>query len=257
LQAAFPGPVTFRYTESEDVTLRQFGIAGAVKLGPIVSVGGSFRYSFADINADILVDFDQQAVAGRFGNYFSSELQVRDADKDVTFNAGIMIRPTKKFSAGAVYRQGADHTLTSSLTTRFLGDTETTTAPVKVSIPDSYGFGLALRPTEQLTLALDIARVEYTDLGEGRRAGNPLKDATEIHAGAEYVFFVGSGPTPISVRGGFFTDPDHDEFEEIATGEVHATVGAGVVLRSKFQFDFALNLSERINEALISFVYRF
>lgn len=257
LQTAFPGPVTFRYAESEDVILRQIGVAGAVKIGPMVSIGGAFRYAFADINADILLDFDHQAVSGRFGNYFFRRLQISDADKDVTFNVGVMVRPTNKFSAGAVYRQGADHTMSSTVTTRFLGQTETTTGPVKAAIPDSYGVGFAARPTEQFTLALDIARVEYSDLGEGRRADNPLENETEIHAGAEYVFFVGSGPTPVSVRGGFYTNPDHDEFDEIASGQVHGTLGAGVVLRSKYQIDFALNLSERIKEALISFVYRF
>jgi long-chain fatty acid transport protein len=257
LRALFPGPITFRYTESESVILRQLGLSGAFKLGPMVSVGGSFRFAFADIDADILADFEQPAVTSAFGNYFSERFQISQADNDITFNVGVMVRPTNKFSAGAVYRQGANHTLTTTTTTRFLNQTESTTAPFTAAIPDSYGFGLAVRPTEQLTLALDVARVQYSDLGQGRRPDFPLQDATEVHAGAEYVFFVGSTSTPLSVRGGFYTDPDHDEFDTIRSGEVHGTLGVGVVLRNKYQIDFALNLSERIKESLISFVYRF
>jgi len=250
----FPGSITFLYTELDEVVLDQIGVSGAVKLTPEISVGGSIRFARADFQVRTVGDFDQAAVRARFANYFTREFQVSSSDRDTTFNFGVLVKPSERFSFGAVYRDGGEFELPTQITETFVGEVDSTAFPTRFAVPDSYGFGVAVRPTERLTLALDIARVEYRDLDPDEQA---LSNATEVHAGVEYVFLLGSSATPFSLRGGVFTDPDHDDFPEIDSGQVHGTLGFGFVLARRFQIDWALNLSDRIKESLLSFVVRF
>lgn len=250
----FPGSITFLYEELDEVVLDQIGISGAVKITPEVSVGGSVRFARADFQVRTVGDFDQAAVRSRFRNYFTREFQVSSSDRDTTFNVGVLVKPSDRFSFGAVYRDGGEFELPTQITETFIGESDTAVFPTRFAVPDSYGFGFAVRPTDRLTLALDVARVEYTDLDPDEEA---LANATELHAGVEYVFLLGASATPFSVRGGFFTDPDHDDFTEIKSGQVHGTFGFGFVLARRFQIDWAVNLSDRIKESLLSFVVRF
>jgi hypothetical protein len=80
-------------------------------------------------------------------------------------------------------------------------------------------------------------------------------DATEFHAGTEYTLFLKD--TPISIRSGVFTDPDHDLFPNVDSGTVHFTFGGGIVIRGNLQIDAAANLSGNTKEGLFSFVQRF
>jgi long-subunit fatty acid transport protein len=247
----FPGSVTFLYTEATEVVLDQIGFSGAVKLTPAVSVGGSIRFARADVQISTLGDFDQVSVRRFFPNYFSREFSVSGTDRDTTFNFGLLVKPTDQFSAGVVYRDGGEFTLPTRITETFVGQSDVESFTTRFAVPDSFGVGFAVRPTERLTFAVDIARVEYADLDED------LPNATEFHAGAEYVFLLGAGATPFSLRGGFFTDPDHDQFDDIDSKQVHGTFGFGFVLARRFQVDWAVNLSESIKESLLSFVVRF
>jgi hypothetical protein len=254
LRRFFPGSITFRYTETEEILLDQFGVAAGLKLSPTVSVGGGIRFARADFNVNLSEDFDQQSVRAIFRNYFTDQLLVNASDRDVTFNFGAMFKPTEQFSIGGVYRQGGEYDLEAERVETFLGEVETRTFNTRLAVPDSYGVGIAVRPSQQFTLALDVARIEYSDLDPDEPE---LTDATEIHAGVEYVFLLGANATPLSVRGGVFTNPDHDEFSGIDSGQVHGTFGLGLVVAQRFQVDWAFNLSSRIREALVSFVARF
>jgi hypothetical protein len=140
---------------------------------------------------------------------------------------------------------------------------------------------VAYRLFDRLTIALDVVRIRYSQLLDNfqilflsvdqprtRPDQYKLDDATEVHLGAEYIFFIRR--IPFAVRAGFFTDPDHkirftgpaaDVFlRSVFPGGKdvnHFTGGFGFVPFPGLQIDFATNQSDTVKEFVISTVYRF
>jgi len=252
------------------------GLSGAFKLGDKVSIGGSVRatrvrmdstQAFAIVGP--IVDDDLL-----FLERFQEVRAIDDSKIEMTFNAGILFQPTPKLSVGAVYKRGADFDFTQTITPYVdgfgfgpeLADTPTS-EPIRITVPDVFGGGLAFKPTDQLTIVADVVRVEYSDadLGESGQSGyqrfgeggrEPLKDATEFHAGLEYTWS-GGNDWIFSFRSGFYSNPDHDGLGGVDSEQIHATFGGGVVFKSQLQVDLALNVADSIKEGLISFVVRF
>jgi long-subunit fatty acid transport protein len=127
-----------------------------------------------------------------------------------------------------------------------------------------FGGGVAFRPTDRFTVTADVVRVTYSDLtaegslfaefGEG--GAEPIEDGTEFHLGGEYALSLGSD-TVLALRGGLYTDPDHDGLAGVESDQVHVTFGAGVVLKNRVQIDAAANLADTVQEGLLSLVVRF
>lgn len=141
-------------------------------------------------------------------------------------------------------------------------------AAQKIKIPDFLGIGLAWQLAPRLKLAIDVNAITYSDLDPGilddpdappelRDRLEELNDEIEFHLGLEYISFLGDGDVPLIVRGGFFTDPDHDGFKEIDSDETIFTFGVGTVIKEKIQVDVAAQLSGPSDAAILSFVYRF
>jgi hypothetical protein len=101
-----------------------------------------------------------------------------------------------------------------------------------------------------------------------------IDDATEFHAGAEYVF--PAGKNQVAVRGGVFTNPNHDlkfvgsknGFGQVVdalfnfvpadkNSETGFTFGGGFVAGGSFQVDGAYLVSDFFNEFSLSAVVRF
>src|SRR5262245_38681594 len=211
------------------------------------------------------------------------QTSIDDDDNAFTFSFGVMITPMDKFSAGLVFRQGADYKFEQEQTdglSSIFAPMPNKTFTHTFNLPDSYGLGFKWRPNDNWTVALDGVRVTYSDLltdlvpGQnivtsiGTVLGAPPKftvdDVTEIHAGAEYLFT--KTKWALSVRGGVFYDPDNvlrdtTGFYGAALAgrdnELHYNVGAGVVIQQKFQIDGAVSISQIGNEGLVSMIYRF
>jgi long-subunit fatty acid transport protein len=180
-----------------------------------------------------------------------------------------------------VYKKGARFDFTADAIQDFVdgsssGNTTTeisrTPQLVPIRVPDVYGAGIALRPKESWTILADVVRVRYSQAqpsqanaaiqyqniyqqyGEG--GGEALTDATEFHVGTEYTWSAGTDWL-LAVRGGYYSDPDHDGLAGLNSKQDHFTVGGGVVVKNQFQVDIAGNFAKYVKEALLSFVVRF
>jgi long-chain fatty acid transport protein len=241
------------------------GLSAAVELGSRLSVGGSLRLS------RVRLDSVQRATLPDFGFLTRIQGVVNETRSEATFNAGVLFRPTSKVSVGAVYKKGGSFDFQQTDSVSLVADEEIETfrdtRAVRVAIPDAFGGGVALRPSDRFVITADVVRILYSDAdpgpenlnlyqvaGEGGRAA--LEDATEFHAGVEYAWTAGNDWI-LSLRGGAYTDPDHDGLAGLDSDQVHVTFGGGVVVQNRLQVDGAVSLAERVKEALISFVVRF
>lgn len=268
-------------------TIDSVGVSGAYRLTPALSLGAGLSYS----------DFRIDSLAERFVHpdlFAPADLDDPEAvaniqrqwggDADWSVVAGVLWQSRNRvWSAGAVYRQGPDFGFRTL--SRDGPGSPLTFEPVEGSavfhVPDVYGLGVAWRPSDRLTVALDWDRVEHSDLLDdftdvfGLAAlfpeGDPeldrfrIEDADELHLGVELWF-----PRPGSallVRLGGWYDPDHGlHFDgenpglqavfRGASDQVHATAGVGIATRI-YQVDVAVDWSERLTIVSLSVGRRF
>lgn len=257
-----------------DLLYEHSSFSAAVEIGSFFSIGASVRYSRFDLDltnqfslwVENPSDPDESA-------FVSLDQEFAGSDDQVTFNAGVLIDPGGRWSLGLAYEQGGDFVVDRSTFVRatfpFFPDPTTGRTPfvrdleppvlgeTRFTVPDSYGVGVAYRPSSNWVLGIDAIRVLYSDtlVKPGSEFVNP-DDETEIHAGLEYAFFVGAEDTPVFVRAGFYTNPDHDGSDVLDSEQQFVTFGAGVFLDQAFQLDGAVAVSDDNLEALVSLVWR-
>ena len=158
------------------------------------------------------------------------------------------------------------------------------------STPDTLTFGAAWRPTDTLLLSLDINNIAYDDLtpirpitfgfeidlnDEPFRQGfidpninglqgpitEQIEDAWTFHFGVEKVFPLSGEAflnlTTVSLRGGAFTDDDHDGTTLIDGDDTHVTLGIGATFGNHVQVDLATEFSDKVDNLVLSGIYRF
>ncbi|HEY8182213.1 MAG TPA: hypothetical protein VII32_08225 [Thermoanaerobaculia bacterium] len=261
---------------------RTFGVAGAYKFGK-VSVGGTLRYhrfNEAAFTFRVTPTFDFSSISVQAtSDVTDTNSKVKDKT-DWTVAAGVKWEPSDKFSAGAVYKQGAKFVAPT-----FAANSETKFEFVKVSnttfhVPDIYGVGISWSPIPVLKVNADAVHITYSNLvdqfvsiNEDIRAidkAYKANDVTELHLGAEYFFFLSK--LPVAVRGGVWKDPSHAiEYrgplnvpDAVAaailypkgTDQTHFSIGAGLAW-PKFQVDAAYDRSSRYRVGSISVIRRF
>ncbi len=241
------------------------------------------------------------------GNLEAEQIQ-RGKDSDLGLNIGFVWKIAKRWSLGGVYRQGPDFDLDAKQKGSPSRELQPilTDEPAEFHAPDVHGIGLAFTPRNSLRFSFDYNRVEYSRIVEGivdiygialatnsqgiNRGLDPelkrykVDDASELHAGFEYVLFWGGKTrSPLALRLGAWLDPDHRiRFEVDCTDkttalaqcyrfqslyqpgddEIHYSAGFGIAdlpigNKTKLQIDFAFDHSERIDTAAISAVFRF
>jgi long-subunit fatty acid transport protein len=269
--------------------LQSAGVSAAFKLGDRVAIGGSVRDSRLDMRVlqelriDYLRDFEllfpQFFTVGEFTDVIAFRDRIDGDDQALTYNVGVLLNPNGKWSLGAVYKEGGEYEIDGeqlffdcfSFPADLEGgppcnpdtlqgeivfdDTSLIRTTTRVEIPDFIGVGIAWRPTDRLIVAADANRITYSDFSPG--VTEKVDDETEYHVGLEYTVLAGGGRTPVSLRAGFFTDPDHDGFRELDTDQTHYTAGAGMVIRQDLQIDVAGHFSDTVDEFVLSGVYRF
>src|SRR5437867_670026 len=260
---------------------RTFGVAGAYNFGKF-SVGGTVRYqrfNEAAFTFRVTPTFDFSSISVQATSDIRDENSSAKDKKDWTLAGGVKWAPNDKFSAGAVYKQGAQFVAPT-----FAANADTNFEFVKVSdttfhIPDVFRAGVSYRPIPVLTLNADAVHVKYSNLvdnfisiNEDIRAidkAYKANDVTEFHLGAEYFFAM---KIPFALRGGVWRDPAHAiEFrgpltapDAVAaailypkgTNQNHYSIGAGMAW-PRFQIDGAYDRSERYRVGSISVVARF
>jgi hypothetical protein len=269
-------------TEIESV-----GVAAAYRFGPGVSIGASLsghRFRM-DSRAERFVP-ELLTQAPEFDERERRSVQTQEGeDDDWSFGVGTLWQsPKRVWSVGAVYRNGPDfdfrarsESLLAPGEPLFFGPRD---QPAVFHVPDVYGIGFAWRPTDRLTVAVDYARVEYSDLiddavdifdlrslleVDDELGAFRIDDADELHAGVE-LWLPGSGRA-ISLRVGSWYDPDHTlrfegrnlSYRAVFRGgndELHLTAGAGLALPT-IQVDVALDYSDRASIVSLSAGRRF
>ena len=218
------------------------------------------------------------------GNLFASQI-ADGSDSDWGYNVGFLWRASPKFQLGGVYRDGPSFDFSyrgvcGASDPVYCADSgnEFTTGG-SVNVPTVYGLGIALKPSDALTLTVDWDRGTYSDLEKGFAYIPSLEpevpnfsvdDADEYHFGLEYGFI--NMANPLLLRAGAWLDPAHATtysgsdpiFRALwssansADDQWHYTGGLGLVLaQGKFQVDLAADISDRIDTYSLSGVYRF
>jgi hypothetical protein len=276
-----------------ELDIENFGVSIAYKFGGF-SLGLSANYYQFDISSlTSRFNFVSEAPftePGQFfgpplydaGNVFVTQVQSGD-DEDLGVNVGFLWELGTKFVLGGSYRDGVsfdyDYVVTCGP-----ADPVTCNFPPRVgapqfNVPSVWGVGIAIRPTERFTIAIDYNGIEYSALTESfvslaEPSNVPsdfvVDDADEIHLGLEYVF--ANLRNPITIRVGAWEDPAHQiryggdapttsvvlwAGSNLADDETHVTGGLGFTLGENFGIDLAGDFSERVDIAALSAFFRF
>ncbi len=255
-----------------------------------VNIGGAVAYKFSNnfsIGAGVAYsDFELDSVNVRPTEDFATTQ--RGDDSDIVFNAGLRWNVSDRLSTGVVYRDGGNFRYTADLVS-VPGLQSANGFPkddIEFNVPSSYGVGVNFKVTDAFGIALDVTRMQYSDLTGNVRTGfgldgpeadlsvKPLQidDGTEIRLGGEYVF--AEMQNPFVVRAGVWRDPEHTvrfrgepdptsgnaianaELFSAGDDEMHYTLGFGIAFEN-FQIDAAADFSDRYDVYSVSGVYRF
>jgi long-subunit fatty acid transport protein len=274
----------FPFAAAIDVSIVSYGLSSAYKFSDDLSFGIS-------LNA---YDLELDSATARFTNVGDTAVrfftQQQGDDGAFGFSLGAQYKINDQLQAGLVYRHAPEFKYTASI---FQGNTPGISFPrvdksAYFDTPDLFGVGLVYRPTEEWTIAVDVAHVMYSQLTDdmqsnfilddsgaaARAALDPLKidDGVELRLGMEYTFT--EAKVPFSLRAGVWRDPEHTvRFEgtpattagdalanavlfSAGDDEVHTSVGFGWAFE-KFQLDAAFDASERNETVSLSGVVRF
>lgn len=261
---------------STQFTVANVGATAAFKLGSKLSLGASARATRVELDALQQTTFPFSTPFGGdldFNGFLFRGYSHPDVAKTkFTWNAGLLFTPVQQVTLGAVYKKGAEYEFDSEFVQDFVTAAGTevfrrTPVNIPVRIPDVFGGGLAIRATDNWTILADVVQVKYSqaDLGpdaqnlyqaNGEGGREALEDGTEFHVGMEYTWARGNDWI-FALRGGFYTDPDHDGLAGLDSEQSHFTVGGGVVVKNALQLDAAGNFADSVKELLLSMVVRF
>ena len=267
--------VSFRELPQEgvrEVSITGYGVAGAYKLGPLVSIGGAMT----------AYTFDMNSVFRRFlsDGFFGPPLLNRELSRGTQTGDDVSWAPTIGVTIGrsatrfgVVYRRGASFDFT----------TVESRAPTRTSVfrvPDTLAFGGSFRPRPPLLAAFEVTYVRYSRLREdfvtdqALSVGFPdnftIDDGVEVHGGIQYA--VPSWRFVPRFRGGVWFDPDHSvhftptgnaSFDErmstaLSTGknQVHGTGGVGLTFGSHFELNAGFDVSSTTRILSTSLILR-
>jgi len=275
----------FFFPVSSDLTMKVVNWGGALsfKFSRYFSLGGSFGLSQLSMTSRLSRYYLEVFDPGNIAN----EATIDADDNSFFFNAGVLVRPMKDLSIGAIFKYRPQFKVPHDfLFTRFPSDT-VVRKEINFNVPSSIGIGVSYNPLDVLTLSFDVVRVAYSDLTEDfvitldstyvTPADYKVDDAFEFHLGAEYVLLTRA--VGFVFRAGFYTEADNkirfagDPLQAadanglfarraqaalFQEGEMdyHYTFGVGFLISNNFQLDVAGNLSSGSDEVVASFVVR-
>lgn len=266
---------------SSAIEIRTYGASAGLRVQERFDLGLGIVYYDAKLDGRVEEYlWDEDTDVGFYApNSYLPEQLVRTEnlfvdDADWAINAGFLWRLAEGFTLGAVYRQGMDVDIGARVRAGEAidfgvppGGVIAEVSGLGLEFPDIYGFGFAYRrPDGRLTLSFQWDRVFYSSIPESLQLDDQtIDDANELHIGAEYVF-IDSTPV-IALRLGAWFEPDHqmrpiidDPWLEALTvngdDEFHYAAGLGVAMQ-RFQFDFAVDASDRLDTLSLSAIFNF
>jgi long-subunit fatty acid transport protein len=281
---------------STELDIVSYGAAGAYRINDRLSLGLGLVYFEGRLDAPFeWVFFDDFTVEGIFGpNSYLPERQLANGDmafddSDWGLSAGLFWSFAKRWSIGALYRQGPEFNLVFAIRAGAVAPLfEHSYTPgesilviaTPMQFPDVYGFGIAYRTDDgKLTVGFEWDRVRYSSifgsfdpvvietLEDDLDLGIELAadDGDELRLGAEYALL--DLKPVLAIRAGVWLDPDH-RFRSISSDpehqvlfqpgddEVHFALGLGLAFAS-FQIDLAADLSDLVDTVSLSAIYSF
>lgn len=223
---------------------------------------------------------------------------------DWSWTGGVIVKPVEWLKVGGVFRSGSGHdyraVFNENISSAITGKSIRSEIPFfEIRVPDRFGVGVAVLPGDRWTVTFDAVRIRYGQMTapfvdyiqEEFRDDYGFHDGTGIHAGVEYTFFWKN--VPISLRGGFYTEPDNSLhflgdrlendviylpftpkavpigvvfrnfpvfqaalFPEAGT-DYHKTFGAGVSVKTHLQLEFAADFGRDRGYVVLSLLYNY
>lgn len=269
----------FPYDVNTHVGIDTYGAAMGFKVNDRLSFGLGINYYLLDINTTTDRFELDGAQLGREANL--------DGDGKIGFTLGARMVFTDWLSGGLSYRQAPGLGYDANVSTPSFPGEPTQAIGTELNVPDVFGIGLSLRPSDAWVINLDVSRVYYSQVtddmvslfGSDQVTGlDPLRlsDGTEVRLGAEYTF---ATTHPFSLRAGVWRDPAHElvyrgvppNFDPATQGfepnavtfssgrkgsQTHYAFGAGMAF-SRFQIDIGADFSDTSDTVSASGVFRF
>jgi len=277
------------YQRRTEADITSTAVSFAYRLSDAFSFGLGLSYfqGTFQMDQDTYLPVDETLPEGFFGpNAYVSEARYGSGlygfdDEDWGLSLGLLWFPNRQWSVAGFFRQGGEFLGTGvevsgpALDPPFpVGTIGAEESGIPLKTPDVFGLGLAYRSKEgSWTASFEWDRVLYSEILESIGSADligtetvRLDDADELRFGVEYAF---RRWTPLlAVRGGVWSNPDHSirsiESEdplELAVlpggeGDVHFALGLGIAFKD-LQIDLAVDFSDLVETAALSFIYQF
>jgi long-subunit fatty acid transport protein len=268
-------------TARSDFKIVNYNFSSASKLTDHFSLGVSLRYSHIDATTFVS---NVGLINGVPAPNVHFETAMDDTDSAFAFNVGALYSGSH-VSVGAVYKRNPKFELDAVET----GPAAAKPGPFSnvIRVPDSFGFGGAVKPNDNLTISSDVVWIQYSKLTDDFQAGYSfltdalnnqtltyqVDDAWEYHIGGEGVVFIKGHA--VALRQGYYLRPSNSLTVESAPtldpisrqfldrlytkkdDEHHFTFGAGIVFGPHFQLDWAADIANTTDSFVASTVVRF
>jgi len=272
------GDFVFRFRPTQahaELDIVNYGLSSAYRINDRFSAG--LGLSFYDFQIAVQTRrFGLKSTGTGPGDFFGpadfsdsnlvSTLRQQGDDSEIGVNAGLLWKVTDNWSLGTVYRKGVSFGTEITIVPSPLPPD-----PEEFQVPDVFAFGTAFRPTQEITVSVDLNHIDYSSTFE-ETSNVRIDDTDEIHFGVEYLLL--KMKVPVSFRAGAWYDPDHqpsyrgypDETAEERAQSLrfprgaddwHYSGGLGFVLGERVQIDTGFDVSDRIDTLSLSSVYRF
>lgn len=222
----------FPYDARTDLTIVNYGVSVGIDANDSIALGAGLSYYDFDI-ASSTARYAATA-AGNAADLVSTQRQ-SGQDHDIGFNLGVMFRVTPQFNIGLAYRSApefeyrASNVAGAAFQRELLGQgvfTGQTLADKRTQFeaPDMFGLGFNWRPSDNLSINLDLNRINYSNLTNSvdnaflNNPGDPLTLVTQV----DIEFDNGDGTTTLIPAGTELPDFVASQFQVAVARTVKA-----------------------------------
>jgi len=221
----------FATDNSLEFKIRNFGASVAVSPSNYLSLGVTLTSSKLEVDSST-TRLDQSN-----NNVPVNRESLTGDDTGFSYAFGALLKPSSKFSFGFVYTHRPEFDVTSNAAT--LNPDGTVDQQVSINptfrVPDNFGFGISVRPSDRFAINFDVNRIKYSQLNDGyynafffadnfpdslqntkidfSKNDLEVEDGTEFRLGGEYAVSLGSHP--FFIRAGYWHEPFHSQISTV------------------------------------------